>query len=1578
MDTEAGARHGRVAWAAAVVGVVLLAFFVRSYFSLETATSGNDFKLSESDAYYHKHTVDKIQASGFHHAAFDPLINYPHGGVNPNPPLWTWWIAVWGQTLAPSFSGEPATGVCTGSPDPALCVSTWWVTVTSPALFGALTVLVVYFIAARVWNRRAGIFAAFFLATMAGSIERSVLGFADHDSITLFFIVVSFYFYVRALQALREAFWVERWPSGGISGIATCVRENKLALAFAGLSGMGIGATALVWKGAPYAMGILMAYAGLQLLLNHWRGKDSLALVLVTLFALLVGVLVPLPAYVGIGEGFVGHLNAGFYMVVILALVGGIFVVTRDFPSVLVFPLFLLASAGALLAMFFLLPQVASILLDPIVYFRGTKLYQTIAEANPADFNFLVFNTGLGASFLAFLAIPYVIYRERKSLTGVRLFVIVWAIVAIYMAYSTVRFTFNATPAFAILAGWLTGHIVSLLGYEQIGKTMAGLRGEFVYTLRRAVGAWHVIGAILIASLLILPSVWMAVDAGLPIEAEQKLAEQDRVFAERFGAFGQGFIPSYWRELFAYLAAQDSSLPAADRPAFLSWWDYGHWAASIGDHPAVADNFQNGYAFAGNFITSQNETHAIQLLSARLMELADDPRTPGYSRDTFVRILRELRVSSEGRYAVHATADAAGLVSEISEQNNELTKGFAVLDAGAEGADVAVEQLAFQPADPAPGGHVSLVATLRNRGASAARDLTVRFLLNETVVAEKNVSELAPASVQTVTADRVTGPQGYARAAVTLEVPDAARDATQADDRLAKTLVAATPGASGADLVVEDVTWEPAAPKPGDLIAFSVAVRNRGNEGASNVTIRVDVDGTRMGDATIASLGAGDRVTVSGPAWRTIGPGQAYDDLRAFRFVPESAPPTEDLLSKPKALELLKRVESATNKRIRYFAVDVRMFPFDIPDCEPASPNYSPTIDAGSIFYAPVTLADKSPDDFIERVVQFSQGGNTREVSAAEFQTIQRDVRQLGSIESFCEKYRFKDPYLSSMFYRAYIGTPAGARPLGPSTPLRTDPTRVPSTAGPEGVGGDRLVDSSIMLMPGYGLENFRVVFLNGGSRMLRFHQGAELSGSVTSGSQPLGEVTVVAFDDAGRDVWPHLGNIGPFSFRPAFAHFEAVRLMAGELPADLRGRIGEILGVNGSELEAGVERTLETLRALETAPPPEREVAQLRAQGASGNISRVSDLLSGLPVEDPGIRVLARAFDIPHRVATTNATGIYTLRVPFSVHDNITVRFFKDGAEIGNLTRPVALEQAEAGARLAQGDLVVPPGSVTGIAFDDANGNRVLDAGEGVEGVTLGIEGTTLQATSGADGRYRIDGVPPGQHSLTAEHALYAERFPVTIFVGPGQEAAQDVALGLKPVPTTGTVWFDADGNGALGAGEGVSGTIHFVAHPPESNRAQNATAPADESGAFTTNLVPGEYVGRLDNATSNATLALTFRLLPGQGDLAIPATDTRLTTAARVTGTVEANVSGNLTGTRGVALRFEAIGGGVSSVLHAAQLTNATGGFGTLLAPGLYRVTGILAITGQTYSGEASLVVGQQPVTDFRLVLEARTEGA
>lgn len=73
-----------------------------------------------------------------------------------------------------------------------------------------------------------------------------------------------------------------------------------------------------------------------------------------------------------------------------------------------------------------------------------------------------------------------------------------------------------------------------------------------------------------------------------------------------------------------------------------------------------------------------------------------------------------------------------------------------------------------------------------------------------------------------------------------------------------------------------------------------------------------------------------------------------------------------------------------------------------------------------------------------------------------------------------------------------------------------------------------------------------------------------------------------------------------------------------------------------------------------------------------------------------------------------------------------------------------------------------------------------VLDAstGRGLPGAQVAVQGSALRASAGVDGRYTIEGVPPGTHALVVTHLGYAAKTVTGVQVGAGRAAALDVTL--------------------------------------------------------------------------------------------------------------------------------------------------------------------------------------------------------
>ncbi|MFP4169590.1 MAG: carboxypeptidase regulatory-like domain-containing protein [Methanomassiliicoccales archaeon] len=608
-----------------LAAILFTAFFVRSYFGWSTAMDNGYLVSGGSDSYYHERVIDAVMGTG-QHLVHDPMLDYPDGMRNVRPPLYDWSVAVTAQALSGlGMDGGDAMG---------------FTLVLSTAFWGTLTVIPVYLMGRAAFGNKAGLLAAFLFALMPGHIQRSVLSNADHDAMVLFFVVWCFYFLLVALMGVKGERWVSSWwdRNSVMTGLRAYLRENQRSLLYAALSGISLAAVAMIWKGFTYVLVIVLAYLLVQILINRFRNVDSMGLTITVGTALGVGLLVAAPTYLSLGF-WNNWFDIPVYLAITGLILGVIFTVTRDYPWTLVLPSFAILASVALLALSVVSPGLFDAIITGQGYFVQSKLYSTISEAQAPDFSNLVLSFGMVTFWLAFAGVVWAAYKVPRNISAWLVFVVVWSGVSMFMAVSAGRFMFNAAPAFAVTGGWITAVIIDRLDFKEITKSLGSFKGTPVVGLRKAIRIRHVLGAVFIVLMILVPNVWFAVDAGIPehLKSEysqevysvtpdfMKPADYDEENASSwyFGAFSHS-LPQpnqYWPAAWDWFSQRDSDVhPEVDRPAFLSWWDYGFESIREGKHPTVADNFQNGYRFAGNFITTQSEAGAIGMLVARILE----------------------------------------------------------------------------------------------------------------------------------------------------------------------------------------------------------------------------------------------------------------------------------------------------------------------------------------------------------------------------------------------------------------------------------------------------------------------------------------------------------------------------------------------------------------------------------------------------------------------------------------------------------------------------------------------------------------------------------------------------------------------------------------------------------------------------------------------------------------------------------------------------------------------------------------------------------------------------------------------
>ncbi len=603
--------------------IMALAFFLRTYWAIGPSLKYGYSVSGGSDSYYHERIISYILQAK-HQLIEDPMLNYPIGVNNPRPPLFHWAIVLFSYVFYP-FMGSYNAAMLT--------------LILFPAIWGTLTIIPLYLLGKEAFNRKVGLISAFLLAIMPAHMMRSVATQADWDAFDLFFIILMFYFFLKALKEVKYKKWIKNWGNASEvkNGLREFFRENRKPVIYAALAGASLGSVALAWKGYTYAEAILFIYLIFQLFINRFRNKSNLHVTVFMIIFTLVAFLMALPWYAGTHR--LGQWYSVPLLLMLVAIILGIyFEVTSKYPWPFVF---LMAGVGigvgALLINLFA-PTLWETLVSGQGYFVKSKLYSTIAEAQPAALGTLAMSFGPGVFLLAFLGIAYILYLIKKKMEEYYLFFVIYSLVAIYMAISAARFMFNAAPAFALTSGVAIIWLLEKLKIKEAAKELGKYQGRFRKSFRKTIKFTQVVGVIVLATLVILPNVWSAVDAGIPYEIKDKYDKQiynamptfmrpNNTTYQRYspwylGGFGYSVPkPDYpWPRAWHWLSEQDNSTPPEDRPAFVSWWDYGFEAVREGKHPTVADNFQNGYQVAAQIITAQNESEVIALFIARLLD----------------------------------------------------------------------------------------------------------------------------------------------------------------------------------------------------------------------------------------------------------------------------------------------------------------------------------------------------------------------------------------------------------------------------------------------------------------------------------------------------------------------------------------------------------------------------------------------------------------------------------------------------------------------------------------------------------------------------------------------------------------------------------------------------------------------------------------------------------------------------------------------------------------------------------------------------------------------------------------------
>ena len=491
----------------ALVGIFFMVLFLNTYFNFVSEVSinpegegFNKFYLSGPDPYYNLRLVKETYETGQYPYFYDPdpILNYPLGSKGGRAPLFNMMAIGFSRILSPFIDEIEAIGY-----------SMQFV----PALFGALLVFVVYFMGKELFNKKAGLFGAFFIAIIPihlGSGHGSAYGLFDHDSFNLLLFFLTFLFLIKAIKE----------------------KDSTKSTLYAILGGVPLAALSMTWVEAQYLYTVIAIYAIVQMLFDIFTNKIEFKIFRTSSIILFSGFLISAPVISFRPDGFAP--NVSLYICIIVAVFGLIYYLfgklkipwTLSFPTILVMGItglgiiYFAEELSKQFSFFSPLQKLSTIIFGSGIY--GQKVSMTIAEAGTYQISQTVMSYGPALYWIGWAGLVYLIYHYYKNkLRREYLFIIILFITNIWLAGIAGRFLNDMVPVIVVLSGWIVWLFVEWIDYKQMLRNIRSAGGG-LHGIRRGVKFLHIFGIIFLALIIIFPNVFVAFDAAIPSVPKQR------------------------------------------------------------------------------------------------------------------------------------------------------------------------------------------------------------------------------------------------------------------------------------------------------------------------------------------------------------------------------------------------------------------------------------------------------------------------------------------------------------------------------------------------------------------------------------------------------------------------------------------------------------------------------------------------------------------------------------------------------------------------------------------------------------------------------------------------------------------------------------------------------------------------------------------------------------------------------------------------------------------------------------------------------------------------------------------------
>jgi oligosaccharyl transferase (archaeosortase A-associated) len=603
-----------------LLAICIVAFLLRVLPRLDDVFGAGWVRFGEVDPWYHVRLVQNLLQHFPHQINFDPYTFFPYGQTVPFAPFFDWFLAlvVW--------------IIGFGSPS----VHTMEVTAAYfPAVLGALIAIPVFFIGKTLFDKKMGLIAAALVSIVPGDfLARSLLGVTDHHIAEVLFSTTASLFLILAVRSARGQLTVGDLRLGDWS-------RFKRPLLYAILGGLFLGLYVATWMGGLLFVLIIYVYLFIQLLVDHFMGKstDYLGIISVPLFV--VALLLLLPFMNRGGLSAMHPLSLAFALVTFIVLTLMAKWMTskhwNKFYFVLAALVVVLIGAGVVYAA---APRLLSSMLSYFQIFIPQSRSMTVTESQPLFFGFHIssliqsrvwsfFNTGFFfvPVMLVLLAVSLI-----KNFRAEILFLVTWSCLILAATMGENRFAYYLAINVSLLGGYLFWkllewfpRLIRRMGFRdrqearaasQIKrKNRSATKGEEKARAVLTGAGWLATVTAVICGffMVFFPNISPALDVskikiGPSNDWHETLLWMKDNSAPPFGN------SNFFNQHFSAPAGGQNYRYPTSAYGVLSAWDYGHWITCIAQRIPNSNPNQSGATETAQYMTAQNEADANQVL----------------------------------------------------------------------------------------------------------------------------------------------------------------------------------------------------------------------------------------------------------------------------------------------------------------------------------------------------------------------------------------------------------------------------------------------------------------------------------------------------------------------------------------------------------------------------------------------------------------------------------------------------------------------------------------------------------------------------------------------------------------------------------------------------------------------------------------------------------------------------------------------------------------------------------------------------------------------------------------------------